>query len=180
MDLKRDLLFLCFLTFCLISSAAKAELEFGMQTWSDDNGEQDELGSLTSNIRILSLFYTDCPNTCNLTIAKFQELEKVLLNRRIAADFVLMSLDPKNDTPSVLKDYRTERDLLQKNWHFLSSTEQQVVAVAKKLGYEFTRLDDHVFHRMKLFVLDTDNNVIDVIKMSTDVEKLKSLSQNIE
>ncbi|MBL4673962.1 MAG: SCO family protein [Arenicella sp.] len=166
---------------CLVLSSASlvshAEYQPDLLPWNNDRGEQVLIDSITGDVRVVSLFYTDCPNTCNLTIEKYKQLEKVFQSRGISANFILMSLDPKNDTPSALKAYRTERGLVSKKWHFLTSSEQQVAIVAKQLGYQFTRLDDHVFHRMKIFIIDSQNNIIDVVKMSTDVERLSILSE---
>jgi len=176
LGIKKGLLLLGFLGIGIVGVTSQAAFEKGLKKWNNDSGELMSPDSLVGGVRVVSLFYTDCPNTCSLTIEKFKQLEKYFERNNISADFILMSLDPKNDTPSVLKTYRTERDLLQKNWHFLTSTETQVRVTAKELGYEFTRLDDHVFHRMKIFIFDSDNNIVDIVKMGTDVEALSFLN----
>ncbi|MGK0375687.1 MAG: cytochrome oxidase Cu insertion factor (SCO1/SenC/PrrC family) [Arenicella sp.] len=175
--IKTGLIALFVLLLSVISGVTKAEFRFDSLPWNNDQGEQIFPNSITGELRVVSLFYTDCPNTCNLTIEKFKQLEKVLHSRDISANFILMSLDPKDDTPSALNAYRIERGLVKNNWYFLSSTEQQVGAVAKRLGYQFTRLDDHVFHRMKIFIVDSEDSIVDVVKMGTDIELLSILSE---
>ncbi len=175
--IKNSLIAAFYLMLSSLSFASHAEFRPDLLPWSNDEGEQVLTDSIAGDVRIVSLFYTDCPNTCNLTIEKFKQLEKVFQNRGISANFILMSLDPKNDTPAALNAYRIERGLVSKNWYFLTSTEPQVATVAKQLGYQFTRLDDHVFHRMKIFIIDSQGNIVDVVKMSTDVERLSILSE---
>jgi protein SCO1/2 len=175
--IKNNLIVALYLVLSSLSFVSHAEFRPDLLTWHNDQGEQVLTDSIAGDVRVVSLFYTDCPNTCNLTIEKYKQLEKVFQSRGISANFILMSLDPKNDTPSALNAYRTERGLVSKNWYFLSSTEQQVATVAKQLGYQFTRLDDHVFHRMKIFIIDSQDSIVDVVKMSTDVERLSILRE---
>jgi protein SCO1/2 len=175
--IKKSLIILFLVAFSSVSSASNLEFKFNSELWNNDYGEQFLHNSISGEVQVVSLFYTDCPNTCNLTIEKFKQLEKVLLSRNISANFILMSLDPNNDTPSALKAYRIKHGLVNRNWHLLTSTEQQVGAVAKKLGYQFTRLDDHVFHRMKIFIVDSEDSIVDVVKMGTDIELLSILSE---
>ena len=146
--------------------------EFTNQQWVSDNGEPASLSSLPADILVTSLFYSNCPNTCNLTIERYKKLDARFKQLGVSAKFVLITLDPETDTPKVLNRYREQRGLKSPDWHFLSGSEQQVEYTARHLGYSFTRLDDHVFHRMKIFLLNKAGNIVETITMKTDIDKL--------
>lgn len=145
---------------------------FTKQAWTDDGDRQVSLSDLESDFFVVSLFYTSCPNTCNMTLDKYAKLDKRLSGLGVNAKFILISLDPNRDSPAELSKYRQQRDLKQANWYFLNGTEKQVENTARHLGYDFMRLDDHVFHRMKIFILNRGGQVIDTITMKTDIDKL--------
>lgn len=142
------------------------------QAWIDDSNNPTLLSGLDTDFFVVSLFYTNCPNTCNMTLDKFSKIDRRLSDLESKAQMVLISLDPSRDSPAELAKYRQQRGLTQPNWHFLNGTEKQVADAARHLGYDFIRLDDHVFHRMKIFILDNRGEIIDTITIKTDLDKL--------
>jgi len=154
------------------SDTARKLNEVTNQQWVFDNGELASLSSLSADILVTSLFYSNCPNTCNLTVDRYKKLDARFKQLGISAKFVLITLDPETDTPNVLSRYREQRSLKSPDWHFLSGSEQQVKYTARHLGYSFTRLDDHVFHRMKIFLLNNAGNIVETITMKTDIDEL--------
>jgi protein SCO1/2 len=82
----------------------------------------------------INLIYTRCSASCPLETAKLVQVQR-LLGNRVGKDvfFYSISIDPKHDTPEVLKAY-AERFHVGPGWLFLTGKEEDIELVSKKLG----------------------------------------------
>jgi protein SCO1/2 len=93
--------------------------------------------NLTHQWSFILFGFTYCPDICPTTLSVMTELRKKLLLERSEAEdinFILITVDPKRDTPEMLKQYVQHFDR-----HFLglSGTEAQIRNLAKQLGASF-------------------------------------------
>jgi protein SCO1/2 len=56
-------------------------------------------------VLLISFGYTNCPDVCPLTLAKFQQVKQKLGSRADEVRFIFITVDPERDTPQVLRDY---------------------------------------------------------------------------
>ena len=89
---------------------------------------------LKSKSVAINLIYTSCTDECPLETARLVQVQR-LLGDRIGKDLFLysISIDPKRDTPEVLKAY-AEKFGVGPGWLFLTGKEGDIKLVAKKLG----------------------------------------------
>jgi protein SCO1/2 len=82
----------------------------------------------------INLIYTRCTASCPLETAKLSQVYK-LLNGRVGQDiyFYSISIDPKHDTPEVLKAY-TKKFHTGPGWTFLTGKKEDIREISKKLG----------------------------------------------
>ena len=82
----------------------------------------------------INLIYTSCKDECPLETARLVQVQR-LLGDRIGKDlfFYSISIDPKRDTPAVLKAY-AEKFGVGPGWLFLTGQEDDIKLIAKKLG----------------------------------------------
>ena len=82
----------------------------------------------------INLIYTSCQDECPLETARLVQVQR-LLGDRVGRDifFYSISIDPKRDTPEVLKAY-AEKFGVGPGWLFLTGKEDDIKVVAKKLG----------------------------------------------
>ena len=82
----------------------------------------------------VNIIYTSCTDECPLETARLAQLQR-LLGERMGKDifFYSISIDPKNDTPQVLKAYM-EKFGVGPGWTFLTGDAADIRAVTKKLG----------------------------------------------
>ena len=82
----------------------------------------------------LNIIYTSCTDECPLETARLAQLQR-LLGARMGKDifFYSISIDPKHDTPEVLKAYM-EKFGVGPGWTFLTGDPADIRAVTKKLG----------------------------------------------
>ena len=83
---------------------------------------------------VINLIYTRCTASCPLETAKLAQVQR-LLGDRVGKDifFYSISIDPKHDTPEVLKAY-AQRFHVGPGWLFLTGKDEDVRLVGKKLG----------------------------------------------
>jgi protein SCO1/2 len=82
----------------------------------------------------VNLMYTHCTASCPLETAKMAQVQK-LLGDRVGKDifFYSITIDPKRDTPEVMKAYM-QRYHIAAGWQFLTGREEDIKLVAAKLG----------------------------------------------
>ncbi len=82
----------------------------------------------------INLIYTSCKDECPLETARLVQVQR-LLGDRVGKDifFYSISIDPKRDTPEVLKAYAAKFGVAP-GWLFLTGKEDDIKLVAKKLG----------------------------------------------
>jgi protein SCO1 len=82
----------------------------------------------------VNLIYTHCSASCPLETAKLVQVQR-LLGDRVGKDifFYSISIDPKHDTPEVLKAY-AQKYHVGPGWLFLTGKEEDIKLIGKKLG----------------------------------------------
>lgn len=88
----------------------------------------------------INFIYTRCPDTCPLETAQLVRVQKIM-GDRLGKDvfFYSISIDPENDTPQVLKEYR---ERFGANWAFLTGDKNDIIKLRKKLGLYIAEIQD--------------------------------------
>lgn len=71
----------------------------------DQDGNPFKLSQLRGRVALILFGFTNCPDVCPLTMAKFRQLQRSGDVDAEKVAFVLVSVDPERDTPSNLKAY---------------------------------------------------------------------------
>jgi len=87
---------------------------------------------IKDKIVAINFIYTSCPDVCPLETAKLTQVQRIM-GDRVGKDvhFYSISIDPKNDTPEVLAEYR---DRFGAKWTFLSGDKEEIIGLRRKLG----------------------------------------------
>src|SRR6058998_2034096 len=87
----------------------------------------------------INVMYTSCKDECPLETARLAQLQR-LLGERMGKDifFYSITIDPKRDTPKVLKAY-AEKYGVGPGWLFLSGKDEDIRLATKKLGLSRVR-----------------------------------------
>jgi protein SCO1/2 len=99
---------------------------------------------LKDKIVTINFMYTDCPEgVCPITTHNLLQARKILAKRgpdRLGHDIFTysISLDPKHDTPEVLKRYAKEHGAEGPGWLFLTGKPEDVELLRRKLGFTDT------------------------------------------
>lgn len=89
---------------------------------------------LKDKIVAIDLIYTTCKYNCPVETALLAQVQKTL-GDQVGKDifFYSISIDPKHDTPEVLKAY-AEKFHVGPGWLFLTGKEDEIEIISKKLG----------------------------------------------
>lgn len=95
---------------------------------------------IKDKIVVINFIYTRCPDTCPLETAQLVRVQKIM-GDRVGKDvfFYSISIDPENDTPSVLKEYR---ERFGARWTFLTGKKSDIIKIRRKLGLYIEEIQD--------------------------------------
>lgn len=132
----------------------------------DQSGEPFSFDDLSGKPTIISTIYTSCPmpKMCPLLTSNLGKVQQKLREELDApADayrFVLVSFDPENDTPKMMRDYVTERGWSLDNAVLVTGDPETTDALMTKLGIATKReKDDTITHNMRTYLAGSDGTI---------------------
>lgn len=91
--------------------------------------DQDEQAftreSMEGSLWVSAFVFTHCRSTCPRLTAHMRGLQ-TRLSDVAAANLVSVSVDPRNDTPQVIKAYMAKNELDERNWRFVTGDEESI------------------------------------------------------
>lgn len=101
-------------------------------SFTDQDGGTFSGQDLHGKLAIVNFVFTACPGTCPQQSVAMKTIQ-TRLNAIDASGITLLtiSVDPKNDTPQVLKDYGSQYNANFKTWKFLTGEQQQIWSFSK-------------------------------------------------
>ena len=123
----------------------------------DQDGRPVTLSQFRGRPVVLSFVYTRCPLpwACPATIGK--------LARIGAADpaprFLVVTVDPANDTPAVLAGYARQVDMANGRWTFATGDPAEIARVAAAAGALFERDGSAITHSLVVVAVGPDGRV---------------------
>ena len=131
-------------------------------TLVDATGRPRKWADFRGQPRIATMFYGSCPYMCPLIIESGKAIDKALTPaERARLGVVMVSLDPKRDSPAALTALARKRSIDQKRWTLLRPDPKDVRPIAAVLGVKYRALADGEFnHTSVLILLDADGRIL--------------------
>ncbi len=129
-----------------------------------ETGETVTLSRWAGRPAIVTMEYSESSLICSTTLAYLKEVQQQLDTRGASVDFIIISLDPKNDTPSAWSRYRKTFGLNRSNWHFLTASENDTPRLADLLNVKYRLFDGLIIHRLRVLRLDEQGFVRNVVR----------------
>jgi protein SCO1/2 len=133
---------------------------------TDQSGLPVRLASLRGEVVALNFIYTRCPqpDVCPRLSANFARLQ-----RRFGSRVRLLSvtIDPKFDTPEVLRHYAKLWNADPKSWHFLTGDEQAIRDVADSFGLIYFAEEGSMTHTARTAVIGRDGRLAGLVEGSS-------------
>lgn len=148
----------------LAAAADGASLYDSTAPLVDDRGWRTTLGAWRGKPAIVSMEYANCRFICSQTLQRLKDIQAAADAAGRRFEFVVISLDPKNDTPEAWRRYRKARGVERGNWTFVTATADDTPALARLLGVKYWLFDGHIMHDFRVLRLDADGRVVDVME----------------
>lgn len=130
--------------------------------------------SMEGNLWVSAFVFTHCRSTCPRLTAHMKGLQ-ARLSDVPKAHFVSVSVDPRNDTPEVIKAYMTKNGLDERNWRFVTGDEEvirQVVVDGYRVGLGDADSEaagaEEIMHSNSFVLVDEDARVRGYYRANND------------
>jgi len=149
--------------------------------------------SQNDKIKLVSFFYTNCPDVCPLTMMDFKDLQNQLKKEGLfghSVELISITLDPEHDTKEVIRNYAQSFDTDSTGWKWLRGTKNETKTVATDFQMQYQKLEGDFFtHSVTMYLIDEENQLRAFYNMASPnksvnkekiLEDIKQLTQDIE
>jgi protein SCO1 len=138
---------------------------------TDQHGKTADWRNHRGRPQVVAMFYTSCQYICPLIVDSGKAVQHALTPAEQAKlGILLISMDPKRDTPAALMSVAKQRKLDPAHWSLASPRADDVRSAAGVLGVRYRQLADGEFnHTSALVLLDRDGRIV------TRTEKIGSV-----
>ena len=91
----------------------------------DQDEEEFNRESMEGSLWVSAFVFTHCASTCPRLTAHMKGLQSRVADVP-SAHLVSVSVDPRNDTPEVIKAYMAKNELDERNWRFVTGDEETI------------------------------------------------------
>ena len=130
-------------------------------TWINQNGVNVNLEELRGKPYIVTMAFTGCRYSCPLIIEELKRIDrKFTAKQRAQYGIIFFSIDPTNDTPSVLRAYAKKSGIDLNRWIFMTSNDETVRDLAAAVGFKYKKDAKMGFsHSNLITVLDRNGSI---------------------
>ena len=110
-------------------------------TWTTQDGNKIKLDALTGKVVVVAMVYTSCEFACPRIVADINRIKKSIDDKDLddQVHFVLVSIDPKVDTPEKLHSFAREYNMSPDDWTLLNGKEGDILELAALLGVKYKK-----------------------------------------
>jgi cytochrome oxidase Cu insertion factor (SCO1/SenC/PrrC family) len=110
---------------------------------------------IKGKVVMIQFMFANCQRYCPMTTPNLVRVQKELLSRGVRdVSMVSITVDPKHDTPEVLKEYANTFHV-QPGWQFLTGKKEDIDLIRRKLGVYDP--DDKVNEHMNVLTMGRES-----------------------
>lgn len=121
--------------------------------WKDELGAKVTFSRWRGEPLVVTTIFTSCRETCPRTVQKLREVHARFSREGRPPQFLLVTLDPANDTPERLRHFK-QSEKLPESWHLLTGTDAATRELTQFLDIHVIDPDAHIMHDAKIVVFD--------------------------
>lgn len=141
--------------------------------WTTQTNDRVDLDSFQGKPVVVAMFFGSCRTACPTIIGDMKRIEAAASQAaRDQVKFVLITFDPKVDTPQALTELGDKFQLDPKRWTFLHGEPGDIREVAAVLGVQYREVSDGQFTHTNLITLLDAQGLI--------TSKIEGLKQPVE
>lgn len=116
--------------------------------------------NMLGKVYVVEFFFTNCPTICPVMNQNLKEVEQAINHPDFGV--VSITIDPKRDTPEVLKLHKNQLKINNLNWHFLTGNRDYIYELSKKFNIyvgEDESSAEGLNHSGKFALVDKQGNI---------------------
>jgi protein SCO1/2 len=106
--------------------------------WNTQDNETIALEELKGDVLVMVMIYTTCKAACPRLVADMRNIHAAVDHKDVK--YVLVSIDPENDTPERLKEFAIENKMDNDNWIFLQGGLDDVREFSNVLSVKYKQI----------------------------------------
>lgn len=128
----------------------------------DQSGAPLKLSTLRGKVVAVTFIYTRCPlpDYCPRMMTGFRAVRDRFadrMNRDLS--LLVVSFDPKYDTPQMLREYAASYGATGPGWHFLTGDADRIERVCHAFGIQYWAEEGLITHSLQTAVIDRDGRL---------------------
>lgn len=126
--------------------------------WKTQDNKTIYLENLKGKVTVMVMIYTSCKAACPRLVADMRDIEsKIPKNKLTQLNFVLVSIDPENDTPEKLKKFAKDNLMNAPHWTFLQGNPNTVQEFANVLAVKYKKISPMDFSHSNIISVFNKN-----------------------
>jgi protein SCO1 len=128
-------------TKAVVSSITDESIFNLTSKWKTEEGKEIELADLKGKVLVMVMIYTTCRVACPRLVADMSDIaNQISADKKQDVQYVLVSIDPENDTPEKLKKFAIEKNMDGAEWTFLQGNVNTVQEFANVLSVKYKQI----------------------------------------
>ena len=148
------------LSYYIDDSGKMVSYTFSGFEFTDQNNRKFISKDIKNKVSIANFFFTRCPSICPKMRNELIKIAKEFENDN---DFTILSftIDPKNDSTSILKIYSENTQISATKWYFLRGEDAQLNHMTKLLRTSFKNQDKNTdfYHSSYVALIDKNQQI---------------------
>jgi protein SCO1/2 len=129
--------------------------------WERQDGEKISFSDLNGKVLVTAMIFTSCKTACPQLTAEMKSIsEQVGKVDPNDIRYVLISIDPENDTPAVMKSYLANSHFNGKEWMFIRSNEQDTRELANIMAVKYKEISPIQFSHSNIISVYSKKGVL--------------------
>lgn len=127
---------------------------------TDQNNLKISNKDMLGKVYLVEFFYSTCPTICPIMNKNMKFIDEKINNENFG--IISISIDPKNDTPEVLKIHANSIGAKSKKWHFLTGDRDYIGKLAEKFDIFVGEKEDEaesLNHSGMIALVDKEGNI---------------------
>lgn len=150
-------------------------------TWKNQNNEIVAFKDFQGEVLVVVMIYTSCKVACPRLVADMRNIEsKVKPKATKPVKYILVSIDPKTDTPERLKDFSIENQMEGNQWVFLQGSEENTREFANILAVKYKEISPIDFSHSNIISVFNQKGVLEHQQEGLGVDNIETVSKIIE
>jgi len=126
--------------------------------WNTEENETIELADLKGNVLVVVMIYTTCKAACPRLVADMRNIHDKVNDQTVR--YILVSIDPENDTPERLKAFAIENQMDGEEWTFLQGTVDDVREFSNVLAVKYKQISPLDFSHSNIITVFDENGIL--------------------